>query len=108
MQIKFIDPLCDADWDRLVVSHPDYSFFHSTSWAKVLCKTYGHEPVYLHCSQGGETVALVPVMEVRSPLTGCRGVCLPFTDFCGPLIFGRGGSAIVVDVLSKLARERKW
>jgi lipid II:glycine glycyltransferase (peptidoglycan interpeptide bridge formation enzyme) len=108
MQIKFIDPLCDADWDRLVVSHPDYSFFHSSAWAKVLCKTYGHEPLYLHFSQDGETVALVPMMEVRSPLTGRRGVCLPFTDFCGPLLFGEGGAAMVLDRLSTLARERKW
>src|ERR1700693_5660710 len=108
MQIKFIDPPCDADWDRLVVSHPDCSFFHSTAWAKVLCKTYGHEPVYLHCSQDCETVALVPMMEVRSPLTGRRGVCLPFTDFCGPLLFGEGGAAVVLERLSSLARERKW
>jgi Acetyltransferase (GNAT) domain len=108
MDIKFVNPVCDPDWDRLVVSHPDFSFFHSTAWAKVLSKTYGHEPVYLRCSQRGELMALVPMMEVRSLLAGHRGVCLPFSDFCSPLMFREGGSAAALDKLSELARERKW
>jgi hypothetical protein len=108
MNIKFVNPLSDPDWDRLVLLHPDFSFFHSAAWAKVLSKTYGHEPVYLRCSQRREVVALVPMMEVRSPLTGRRGVCLPFSDFCDPLIFGEGVSAAVFDKLSEIARERKW
>ncbi len=108
MDIKFVNPFCDPEWDRLVVLHPDFSFFHSAAWAKVLSKTYGHEPVYLRCSQRFELVALVPMMEVRSLLTGRRGVCLPFTDFCGPLVFDEGGSAAAIDKLSEVARERKW
>jgi hypothetical protein len=108
MDIKFINPLCDPDWDQLVVSHPDFSFFHSAAWAKVLSKTYGHEPVYLRFSQRCELVALIPMMEVRSLLTGHRGVCLPFTDFCGPLMFGVEGSAATFDKLSEVAWERKW
>ncbi|MBV8901745.1 MAG: GNAT family N-acetyltransferase [Verrucomicrobia bacterium] len=104
-----IDPLQDHTWDRLALSHPDYHFFHSTCWAKVLCKTYGHKPVYLRCSQQGELQALVPMIDVRSPLTGRRGVCLPFTDFCSPLIFGdKAGAAAVMATLAQVARERKW
>jgi len=108
MDIKFVNPFLDPDWDRLVLSHPDFSFFHSAAWARVLSKTYGHEPIYLRCSQRRELVALVPMMEVRSIVTGRRGVCLPFTDFCGPLMFGEGGSAAAIDKLSEVARERKW
>src|SRR3989442_10793821 len=84
VEARLINPLCDSDWDCLVASHPDASFFHSAAWAKVLNKTYGHAPFYLHFTQHGETVALMPMMEVRSPLTGRRGVCLPFTDSCDP------------------------
>lgn len=108
MQTEFVDPRHDPGWDSLVISHPGYTFFHSTAWAKVLYKSYGHEPVYLRCFDGGKLVALLPMMDVRSPLTGRRGVCLPFTDFCGPLMFGEGGSAVVIDSLSELARKRKW
>src|SRR5271165_1031072 len=108
MDIKFVNPVCDPEWDRLVVLHPDFSFFHSAAWAKVLSKTYGHEPVYLRCSQRCELVALVPMLEVRSALTGHRGVCLPFTDFCGPLIFVEGGSAGAFAKLSEVAPELEW
>jgi hypothetical protein len=108
MEIEFTNPITDPAWDRLVVSHPDFSFFHSAAWAKVLSRTYGHEPVYLHLSECGELVALIPMMEVRSLLTGNRGVCLPFTDFCGPLMFGTGGSAAIIEKLFEVARERKW
>jgi Acetyltransferase (GNAT) domain len=108
IETEFINPLSNPDWDRLIVSHPDYTFFHSTAWAKVLHKTYHHEPVYLRCCRNGKTVALIPMMDVRSPLTGRRGVCLPFTDFCGPLTFDGGDSVLVMDKLSELARDRKW
>ena len=30
---------------------------------------------------------LIPLMEIRSSFTGRRGVCLPFSDSCEPLIF---------------------
>jgi hypothetical protein len=73
-----------------------------------LTKTYGHEPLYLRCLQGGELVALIPMMEVRSPLTGDRGVCLPFADFCSPLIFAEGGWVAAMEKLCEIARERKW
>jgi hypothetical protein len=108
MEIKIVNPLSDPDWDRLVLSHPDYNFFHCAAWAKVLAKTYGHTPLYLFGSQAGEPIALVPLMEVRSLLTGRRGVCLPFSDFCGPLLFDEARADLVMEKLSELARERNW
>ena len=46
-------------------------------------------------------------MEVWSPLTGRRGVCLPFSDFCGPLLFG-GASTLDLNRLAEVAALRKW
>jgi len=108
METKLINPLLNPDWDRLVDSHPDAVFFQCAAWAKVLCKTYGHKPLYLRCSEHGELVALIPMIEVRSPLTGCRGVCLPFSDFCSPLVFNEAGAPFVVEQLCRVARERRW
>lgn len=53
-------------------------------------------------------MALVPLMEVASPLTGRRGVCLPFSDFCSPLLFGEFASNCVVNKLAQLASARNW
>jgi lipid II:glycine glycyltransferase (peptidoglycan interpeptide bridge formation enzyme) len=108
MEVKLVNPVYDPEWDRLAISHPNYGFSHSAAWARVLSKTYGHEPVYLGCSRRGELAALIPMMEVRSPLTGRRGVCLPFTDFCGPLEFGEGASGFAMGKLTEVALERQW
>ena len=108
MDLRILDPLHDADWDRLVVSHPDGNFFHSAVWAKVLVKTYGHKPFYLAFFRRRQPVALVPIMEIKSPFTGRRGICLPFSDFCCPLIFAEGESGKVLSRMSELARERNW
>jgi CelD/BcsL family acetyltransferase involved in cellulose biosynthesis len=108
IEVRTLDPLSDSDWDRLVLSHPNCNFFHSAAWAKVLSKTYRHKPIYLHFSRQGELVALVPMMEVWSPFTGRRGVCLPFSDFCNPLLFDKAQAVPVLDKLSELGRERNW
>jgi Acetyltransferase (GNAT) domain len=107
-EVTVVDQTSDPDWDTLVASHPGSSFFHSAAWAKVLCKTYGHKPISLLLSKNAEPAALVPLLEVSSPFTGRRGVCLPFTDFCDPLFFGGCDSSIVSRLLCELARNRNW
>ena len=53
-------------------------------------------------------MALVPLMEVASVFTGRRGVCLPFSDYCTPLLFGESAQSAVVSKLSQLAITRNW
>ena len=108
VEVRRLDPLADPEWDRLVASHPDAGPFHRAAWARVLVRTYGHRPLYLACHQAGRLIALIPVMEVRSVITGRRGVCVPFADYCGPLYFAGGTPGMALDVLSSLARERHW
>jgi hypothetical protein len=108
VETRLVDPLSGPEWDRLVLSHPDANFFHSAAWARVLAKSYGHTPLYLHFSRRDEMLALVPSMEVKSYLTGRRAVCLPFSDFCGPLLFNDCEPGVVMAKLSTLAVERHW
>ena len=108
LQMRVLDPLRDPAWDHLVALHHDASCFHTSAWAKVLHQSYSHQPFYLHFSCGGRLAALVPLMEVRSAFTGCRGVCLPFSDACEPLIFDPESTGLVTDQLVRFARERHW
>src|SRR5213596_229835 len=77
-----LSPLEKPGWDRLVMPHRESSFFHSASWAGVLHDTYGHTPHYFCAVNDERLSAVLPMMEVNSPLTGRRGVSLPFTDEC--------------------------
>ena len=57
-----LSPLEKPEWDKLVRSHRDASFFHSASWAGVLHDTYGHAPHYF-CTLNDERLsAVLPVM----------------------------------------------
>ena len=108
LSVELVNPLAGPDWDHLVQSHPDAGFFHSSAWAKVLAGTYQHQPFYLHFSQDGKTVALLPLLEVASALTGRRAVCLPFSDSCSPLLFSGVEILALRRAVGALARERKW
>ncbi|MCJ7552478.1 MAG: peptidoglycan bridge formation glycyltransferase FemA/FemB family protein, partial [Ignavibacteriaceae bacterium] len=69
----------------MILEHKDYSFFHCREWAKVLINSYKYTPQYFLAYQGGELCGIVPLMLIRSWMTGKRAVSLPFSDFCGPL-----------------------
>jgi hypothetical protein len=88
MPLQIIDPTQYDGWDDLILSHPDYSFFHSSAWARVLFESYQYRPRYFTVIDHGQLLALIPVMEVNSFLTGRRGVSLPFTDYCNSIVDG--------------------
>jgi hypothetical protein len=108
LQMRICDPVQNPGWDHLVALHRDAGCFHTSAWAKVLHQTYNHHPFYLRFSRGRRLAALIPLMEVRSRFTGCRGVCLPFSDVCEPLIFDSEPLDLVRDRLVRFARERGW
>jgi len=106
--MRILDPVHDPGWDHVVALHRDAGCFHTSAWAKVLHQTYNHQPFYLQFSRGRRLAALIPLMEVRSPFTGRRGVCLPFSDACEPLIFDPEAVGLVRDQLVRFAQERRW
>ena len=108
LQMRILDPVHDPGWDHVVALHRDADCFHTSAWAKVLHQTYNHQPFYLQFSRGRRLTALTPLMEVRSPFTGRRGVCLPFSDACEPLIFDPEAVGLVRDQLVRFAQERRW
>ncbi len=108
LQSRILNPVHEPAWDHVVALHRDACCFHTSAWAKVLHQTYRHNPFYFQFSCGRRLVALVPVMEVRSPFTGRRGVCLPFSDVCEPLVFDPEAIGLVRDRLVRFAQERRW
>ena len=82
---RFLSPT-DERWIEFVASKPQATIFHHPAWLKSLAECYGFRPfVIAVCNTGGQVLAGLPVMEVRSRLTGRRWVSLPFTDYCPPL-----------------------
>lgn len=109
LSMNVCDPLGSPNtWDRELQSYPAASVFHTAAWARVLVRTYGHKPFYLRFCHEMAAPALVPLMEVQSPITGRRGVCLPFSDLCAPLLPGSIGLHMLRPALEQVARDHRW
>ena len=107
-KIGSTDPIHWNEWDSILNTHPSCSFFHGSCWAKVLCESYGYTPFYWTRIQDGRLSLLMPLMEVRSYLTGSRGVSLPFTDECSTLVTDPSELTGLVEKAKEFGKERKW
>jgi hypothetical protein len=108
LNLEPINPLGFPSWDEAILSLPGRSFFHGSAWAAALCKSYGYEPVYFTQREGDSVKAVLPCMDVSSPLTGRRGVCLPFTDYCEPLAGDAAQFRELFDAAAAFGRKRGW
>lgn len=86
MNIKIINPLDFPDWNQQISRLREATIFHTSNWARVLSETYGYKPRYFCTLHKGQLQNVIPVMEISSPLTGKRGVSLPFSDRLDPLV----------------------
>ncbi|GAB4390626.1 MAG: hypothetical protein Kow0025_23940 [Thermodesulfovibrionales bacterium] len=108
MKLEVINPTFYPSWDEMVLAHPGHSFFHSAAWARVLEESYGYTPFYFTAFSGGGISALVPVMEVRSVITGKRGVSLPFSDHCEPMASDGGEFRELFEAAARFGGSSGW
>jgi CelD/BcsL family acetyltransferase involved in cellulose biosynthesis len=107
--VRICDPLEVPGWDAQIARFPEATVFHTRGWCRVLTDSYGHRPVYLVIGKGDDTFeACLPILEVRSLLTGRRGISLPFTDFCPCLIRDPAYWPALLTALLQQARVRHW
>jgi hypothetical protein len=109
-RLAVVDPTRFPGWDALLSSHPDASVFHTSAWARVLSETYAYLPFYFTLIEKDRLAGLLPFMEIRSWITGTRGVSLPFTDESAPIL-PDGDGLRFVEAMSQviaLAEFRGW
>jgi len=106
--IQIINPTQHKGWEDLILSHPEGSFFHSSAWARVLSESYGYVPKYFAMIRNEKLVSLLPVMEVNSLFTGKRGVSLPFTDYCEPILNNNVSFLELLNQMIEFGKKRDW
>jgi len=105
--IQILNPINYNHWDELVGKSPDCSFFHTAAWIRVLSESYHYAPVCF-VSDDKENPSIIPFMDVKSILTGRRGVSLPFTDYCEPIIPGDINFQDVLDRIIQYGKRVNW
>lgn len=105
---ELLNPISTPGWNDLLRAAPGYTIFHSSEWAEVLQASYGYQPRYFTSSGNGRLEALVAMMEIDSPWTGKRGVSLPFSDYCPPLVSNGVDPQELLEAVARHARETHW
>ncbi len=108
MTLELVDPLSEPRWNQWVSAWPEASFFHGVEWFQVLSECYGYRARNLVWKQAGQLRGLLPMMEVASILTGRRGVSLPFSDECRPLVSEGAGLEGLLDPMRALGKRCGW
>jgi GNAT acetyltransferase-like protein len=108
MSIKRINPSQYPVWDDLLLSSDISSFFHTAGWSSVLAESYAFTPIFFTQIDNGGLSGLIALMEVNSPLTGKRGVSLPFTDQCEPIADDRSSFNVLFNEVVTYGQKVGW
>lgn len=109
MNVYAINPLKDERWIEFLEGNSAASVFHTPEWLRALERTYGYEPVALTTSAPGEKLRNgIVFCRVKSWLTGCRMVSLPFSDHCQPLVENEQDFAALAAYVETRAAKEKW
>jgi hypothetical protein len=96
-EVLVVDPLTDERWDQIARSD-DGDVFHSTGWLRVLSLTYGFSPRAILVVEDAEAVAGAVYVDLDGFGRVSRK-CLPFSDFCDPLLARSEAWPHLVDAL---------
>ena len=107
-RLEVVDPTRFPGWDERLSHHPDTTVFHTSAWARVLSEAYGYLPTYFTFIEKDRLVGLLPFMEIRSWITGTRGVSLPFTDASVPILPDGFGFEEAMGQVIAFAESRDW
>ncbi len=108
IELEIVNPLNYPKWNELLLSNPNCSFFHSSNWARVLHESYHYNPLYFTLIDEEKLLVAIPLMEIKSILTGQRGISLPFSDYCDPIISKDIHFKDILDYLINYGKQAGW
>jgi FemAB-related protein (PEP-CTERM system-associated) len=94
------------DWNEYVDAHPSGTPFHSWSWVESLQHSFGHEAIRLAAVRDGEVVGVLPLVAIRSRLTGTRLISTPFAGHGGPIANEAETASLLIDHARRHAEQR--
>ena len=108
-KLDIVDPMTFTNWNSMIQnSSSEYTIFHTSNWASVLSDSYGFRACYFAMIERDQFIFLLPMMEVHNFLLGKKGICLPFTDYCNPIINRKVKLTDLLPQLLSAAQEYDW
>jgi hypothetical protein len=107
VKLSIIDPREDARWDQFVLNHRFGSVFHLSSWCDILVKTFHYKPFYVVLEEDSAIKAGLPLMTIKSWITGRRVISLPRTSYCDPLVEEKVDLEMLLQGAREVLRKEK-
>lgn len=74
------------EWRQYLVTNPLATIYHLPEWSDVLENSFGYKSFHILAhNSDGKICGILPLLLVKSALTGNRLVSLPFSYSCGPI-----------------------
>jgi hypothetical protein len=108
LDLQIINPVDYPQWDELLLAKEESSFFHSSHWARVLSESYLYNPLYFVSVRDNDLRTAIPFMEIKSVFTGHRGVSLPFSDYCAPIVSEDTDFQDVFNQITEHGKQAGW
>ena len=95
-------------WIDFISSISLANVFHHPAWSISLSESYNYKPFILAVKDiKGRVRAGLPLIEVKSWITGRRWVSLPFTDHCEPLYKDNNSLKCLESALIHMSQDRR-
>lgn len=108
MDIRIVDPCLNPQWNKLILDNFDPDIFHSAEWCQVLKSAYKFKPAYFLATENEQPAALIPLIKIKSLITGSRGVSLPFSDYSKFLGNDCGDLKLLIEQIKAYGRREDW
>jgi FemAB-related protein (PEP-CTERM system-associated) len=96
-----------AGWDSFALGHPAGTFFHQTSWMRVMERTYAYRPHYFVAERDGQVTGIAPTFLVSSWLSGRCLISLPFAVYGGVCAVDSESEEALIGHLEDFAKEHQ-
>lgn len=70
-------------WDKVVLSNPAGSFFHTSRWIDSICDVYHLKSFKIVSTSASGPTGYLPLVEIKSRFFGHRLISTPFCEFGG-------------------------
>jgi CelD/BcsL family acetyltransferase involved in cellulose biosynthesis len=108
LKTEMIGSYTDPRWMDFISKHDQATIFHHPDWIKTIGSTYGFQSASLGVVGDNRLVGILPLLDIRSRITGKRGVCLPFSDVCVPLFESTDAAEVLLSSCPGLLKQYGW
>ncbi len=105
--VSSLTPRLKSGWTEYVRKSPHATFFHEFDWMEAVKDVYGHTPHYLvaYSSDTCRVQGILPLFEVRGPMTGRALVSVPYAVYGGAAADNRAVQSRLLEAAKDRAND---